>query len=182
MNRIEYFNYKKNVIQNGYGFEIKMVNNMLKNPCNSSERFLREYIWVVVNAGMKFQIAEVIYYKILYAMKKRYKLENIYGHSQKVEAIKYVVNNKDIIFENYCANKNKIEFLDSLPFIGPATKYHFARNLGLDVCKPDRHLIRLAKFYDLTPFSLCEKVSKETSEKVGIIDVVLWRAGNLQLY
>ncbi len=182
MNSNEYHYFKNKVISFGFESEIEMVNGMLDNPCNNSDDFLTEYIWVVINSGMKFQIAEVIFYKILYGLKKKYKLENLFGHKQKVEAIKYVVQRKDVFFQNYCSNDNKIEFLDSLPFIGPATKYHFARNLGLDVCKPDRHLLRIANSYNHTPVTLCEKISKETNDRIGVIDVVLWRAGNLQLY
>jgi hypothetical protein len=34
--------------------------------------------------------------------------------------------------------------LQSLPYIGPVTCYHLAKNIGLQVAKPDHHLTRLA--------------------------------------
>jgi len=176
-----YLKLKNEIIQSGYKNEILMINKMLDNPCNDSERFFREYVWVVVNAGMKYQIADIIYQKIIYALNKKYKLENIFGHVQKVEAIKYVQKRKKKIFNSYYNSNNKIEFLECLPFIGPTTKFHFARNLGLDVCKPDRHLRRIAGYYKLTPDLLCKMISEKTHDRVGVVDVVLWRAGNLQL-
>lgn len=66
--------------------------------------------------------------------------------------------------------------LESLPFIGPITKYHLAKNLGFDCCKPDRHLERLATavFVD-SPYSMCRAIQDVTGDKLSVIDIVLWR-------
>ena len=36
-----------------------------------------------------------------------------------------------------------IEFIQTFPYMGKATALHFAKNLGLDFAKPDRHLNRI---------------------------------------
>jgi hypothetical protein len=72
--------------------------------------------------------------------------------------------------------KNPIEELIQLPHIGPITVWHLAKNLGLDVVKPDRHLIRIS--IDLGfpgPLELCSAISKQTGDPLKVIDLIIWR-------
>ena len=88
------------------------------------------------------------------------------------------------IFAEYKALRidSRLEFLERLPWIGPITKFHLARNLGMDVCKPDRHLLRIAKaHHGTTPAALCGRLSRLSGDRIGVVDVVLWRAANLRL-
>lgn len=69
-----------------------------------------------------------------------------------------------------------IRQLQKLPFIGPVTSWHLAKNLGLDVAKNDRHLARMAAGLGYADaHDLCGEVSDATGELVSVIDVVLWR-------
>ena len=69
-----------------------------------------------------------------------------------------------------------IETLQSLPFIGPITAVHLAKNLGLDVAKPDRHLVRLTEWLGYSCASeLCTQIASETGEQVKVVDLILWR-------
>ena len=63
-----------------------------------------------------------------------------------------------------------------LPWIGPVTKFHLAKNLGLDFAKPDVHLARLAAAERTTVDELCERLAAQTGYRVTTIDSVLWRA------
>src|SRR5204862_28581 len=36
-------------------------------------------------------------------------------------------------------------WLTRCPYIGPVTCWHLAKNVGMDVVKPDRHLVRMAQ-------------------------------------
>lgn len=75
---------------------------------------------------------------------------------------------------------DKISALEELPWIGGITKYHLARNMGLDCVKPDRHLVRLAERYGFEdPHLMCNYLAKQFKERVGTIDVILWRYCNL---
>jgi len=67
----------------------------------------------------------------------------------------------------------------SLPWIGPITKYYMAKNLGADVCKPDRHLTRIAGKYDMELEELCKKLSEESGDHISMVDNVIWRVANL---
>ena len=73
-----------------------------------------------------------------------------------------------------------VEFIQTLPFMGPATSYHLAKNIGLDVVKPDRHLLRMAAAvgYD-SPSLLCEDIAASVGDRVSVVDVVLWRFATL---
>jgi hypothetical protein len=69
-----------------------------------------------------------------------------------------------------------VDFLQTLDFVGPVTKYHLAKNIGLDGVKPDRHLVRLAKAARFqSPNDLCQAIANITGDKLSVIDLVLWR-------
>lgn len=177
----EYKKIKNLVIDRGYQWEIEMVEKLLENPCRSADHFSHEAIWVICNSGMKNQIAEKIFKKVMTALTDKVKIISVFGHEGKAAAIENIHKNRFKYFDKYLKCTDRLEFLGSLPFIGPTTKFHLARNLGMDVCKPDRHLLRISKMFNMTHIDLCDKISKESGDKIGVIDVILWRAGNLLL-
>lgn len=70
-----------------------------------------------------------------------------------------------------------VDSLRAWPWIGDITKFHLARNLGMDVVKPDRHLVRWADHLGYeTPLALCEEIHRLTGERIGTVDLVLWRS------
>ena len=183
MDAEKYIDIKEKLISSGYANEIDYISEL--QECSSAESFFLSYLWVVLNSGMKEQIARKIYEKILKSIDNNFPIENVFKHKGKIKAIKSGMRNYKIWFSRY-KNKNsvgsKLEYLEKLPFIGKITKYHLLRNLGnLDFCKPDRHLIRIADNSNTTPQKLCEKLSKETGDKIGVIDVIIWRACNLRI-
>jgi hypothetical protein len=66
--------------------------------------------------------------------------------------------------------------LRKLPFIGPVTRYHLAKNLGIDVVKPDRHLTRLATTLGFrSAENMCTVIGRAVGEPAAVVDIVLWR-------
>ena len=66
--------------------------------------------------------------------------------------------------------------LRGFPFIGPVTVYHLAKNLGLDVAKHDRHLVRASrKFGFHNPDRFCRAIAEVHKEPIKVIDLVVWR-------
>jgi hypothetical protein len=66
--------------------------------------------------------------------------------------------------------------LQHLPHIGPVTVWHLAKNLGLDVAKPDRHLTRVSLtfgFDDADHF--CTTLAKVIGERPKVVDLIVWR-------
>lgn len=69
-----------------------------------------------------------------------------------------------------------IRELNMLPYIGPVTAWHLAKNLGVEVAKPDRHLVRLCEelgFADV--HELCGTVATATGRAIGVVDFIFWR-------
>jgi len=71
---------------------------------------------------------------------------------------------------------NFFDFGRTLPFIGPVTVQHLAKNLGVEAAKPDRHLTRLAdRFGYETVQEMCSAISGRTGDSLSVTDLVLWR-------
>lgn len=174
-----YLELKSELINRGYEEEIKWAKNL--QPCNSAVDFFAEYMWVVINSGLKAQIARIIYDRIVAAMLKGKKPSEVFKHQGKAKAIEFVFKDRDRKFKAYQEASDKLSFLETLPWIGKITKYHLAKNLGLDFCKPDRHLVRIAKMYNTIPDILCKRLAQETGDRIGTVDSVIWRTANLGL-
>jgi hypothetical protein len=170
----------KMLIEDGYEDEINWQRNLA--PVTDPVVFRDETIWVILNSGMKEQIARMIWNRIKEAWNQGKTTETAFRHKGKVAAIDQVCANYKDIFKQYQASDNKVDFLQTIPFIGGITKWHLAKNMGIDVVKPDRHLIRIANYYKTTPDDLCEKLSKETGEKKCVVDIILWRGANLGIF
>jgi len=177
MKTIDYLDLKTKLLELGYEKEIDWAEDI--ELCKNENSFANEAMWVILNSGMKNQIARKIEERIYHAIKLHQPIGSVFGHKGKVKAIEYIFTNKKELFKDFQEAKNKLEFLVSLPWIGNITKYHLAKNLGIDICKPDRHLVRIADKFGTTPFKLCAKLSKITGDRVRTIDTVLWRAANL---
>lgn len=180
MDKLYYLQLKLDLISKGYGNEIDWIANI--QPCVNAHAFSCEAVWVILNSGMKEQIARQIWQRIQKAWGDGKPTASAFGHKGKVDAINYIRGNKDEIFNKYQKIKTvpeQLEFLQELPFIGGITKYHLAKNLGIDCCKPDRHLVRLAMQHKMIAEEYCEMISRETGDKVSMVDMVLWRSANL---
>lgn len=179
MNVKLFWELRQKIINAGYGEEI-IWQESVTEP-DTADEFMWQYIWVVISAGMKNQIARIIEQRIVEAYNNEQPIESVFRHKGKVVAIKNMIANHDDIFDDYLKTDNRLGFLKSLPYIGDITKYHLAKNLGEDIAKPDRHLVRIATKYKETPQTLCERLARETGYRIATIDLILWRAGNLGL-
>lgn len=157
-------------VENGFSEEYHLVENR-RFESQTPETFFQEYVWVVLNSGMKNKVAERIYRDFM----ENRDLNKV-GHLGKREAISYVMQHSDVCFRYIQEAKDKIFEIDGLPWIGPITKYHLARNLGIDCAKPDRHLSRLAEKYDFKDVQeMCAYLAERTGSRIGTVDVILWR-------
>lgn len=167
---------RKIVISKGYISDIEWCES-LNIKKTTRGQFFHEYVWCVLNAGMKEQVARKIYNRF----KEKFDLSEI-RHEGKREAIKKGMKQYKTWFTEVLASDNQIDYLESLPWIGPITKYHLARNIGIDCVKPDRHLMRLAEEFNFkTPLDLCIEIQNHVNERLGVIDIILWRYCNLKL-
>ena len=151
---------KSIVLGEGFGHEVSWQDGRCFAEITETG-FLREAAWVVLSSGMRETVVRNKFNSLSAAFNNwasardirensglyRRKAFRVFGHARKIDSIIEVASEVDRIgFE--CFKKKILEegisFLRSLPYIGPATSYHLAKNLGLDVVKPDRHLLRIA--------------------------------------
>ena len=172
-----FWELRQKVINAGYGDEIAWQESVIEP--DTADEFMWQYIWVVISSGMKNQVARIIEQKMVEAYNDGKPISGAFNHKGKVKAIEYMMTNHDELFEQYLNTEDKLTFLKSLPYIGDITKYHLAKNLGEDVVKPDRHLVRIANQNKTTPELLCQELARQTGYRIGTIDLILWRAANL---
>lgn len=191
-----YVKAKDAVINEGFEAELDWQQEL--NFSNSQESdFLRETAWVILSSGMrektirkKFSMIETAFYGFKSASEITENSNNcrseaisLFSHPGKIDAIISAAFRIDI--EGFDSIKNSlsyygVKFLQSFDFIGPATSYHLAKNLGLHVSKPDRHLVRVAEASGFESVSdLCEKISLITGDTIPVIDLVIWRFATL---
>jgi hypothetical protein len=102
-----------------------------------------------------------------------------FGNGKKIEAIlgaATIANELGFPALKRSILENPIGALQMLPFIGPITAFHLAKNLGFATAKPDRHLVRLAAEMGYSDVQqLCGSISAATGDPIQVVDVVLWR-------
>lgn len=175
----EYYEIKKKVTDAGYADEVEWATSI--KPVDNVDVFIGEYIWVVIHSGLAHRVARSIERKVWDAINTDLPLTYAFKHIPKCKAIAQVYNNKQEYFNKFIEAEDKLAYLESLPWIGKITKWHLAKNFGIETIKPDRHLVRIANNHGSDPFTLCNDIKSTTGEKLAVIDQVLWRAGELGL-
>ncbi len=170
----------------------------LPSPSEITDRFFfSELTWVIYNAGMKealirskWPAIEWAYFGFEPIVVFTYRERSIslalsvINHLGKANA---VADGAAKILEDGPMNTKLpqmseadiLEYFETFPYIGRVTRYHLARNIGYDVVKPDRHLVRLAEALDYPGFdgpdALVQEVSLLVGERKGYVDYIFWR-------
>jgi hypothetical protein len=187
-----YLSAKEIVLRLGFSAEIDWQYDRDVRTVDT-RTFLSEYAWVVLCCGMRETTVRRAFAGVEDAF-MRWNVDAIrstgiercgisalrsFGHPGKIEAIAQVIStitNGAAVIDEIMSAAEPLRILRELPFIGPVTVYHLAKNLGIQVCKPDRHLVRLAKTLGFeTVDELCHTIADHVGEKVSVVDVVLWR-------
>lgn len=155
-----------------------------------STEFLRSYCFVVYASGMRYETVNSLFPGLAAAFKDfdLAKLRRMRSTKKpmKVFALERKARNfldgaHAIADEGYSDFKERVtrkgmDSLERLPGIGPITKKHLAKNIGLaDVVKDDRWLIKAAELTGWRyPDDMVEFLSSETGETQHVVDVVIW--------
>lgn len=167
------------LIKAGYGSEIGWA--MTVKPVEYPDDFWAEYCWVVLNSGMKEQIARQIWMRVRPVVEAGGSASSVFGHKGKAAAIDRCWKMRETWcnhFRSLTDDDSRMVYLESLPWIGPITVWHLAKNYGMDVAKPDRHLVRIAGAEGV--HELCARLARESGDRIATVDLVIWRAANLQ--
>lgn len=192
-----YTRAKLKVMASGFGSEIVWQKSIRIEDLTETS-FLREYAWVILSSGFRESVIRRKFLSISEAFFDWSSAEQIVLHSdncvrsaflqfrnkQKIEAI---AKSAQIIYEKgFEALREEIECdpipaLRQFPYIGPTTSFHMAKNIGLAVVKPDRHLLRIAALSGYEqPADLCNVIAEFIGDPVPVVDIVLWRFATLQ--
>ena len=191
-----YLDAKQHVIDAGFANEIDSQEDVRFSHL-TEEQFLHEYTWVVFCSGFRESILrrkfdDLVFAfgglaKASYVARNRSRCEQLalraFGHARKIAAVLDVCEMIDACgFESLRSELHSggVEFIGRLPFMGPATSYHLAKNIGLDVVKPDRHLVRIAAASGFeSPDDLCRYIRAAVGDALPVIDIVIWRYATL---
>lgn len=190
---LELFQTAKNtVIKSGYGWEIEWQRE-LKFDSFSEPDFIRETAWVILCSGFKESTVRKYFDYISLCFcdweSAEEILENhqscvltassVFKNKKKLDAIIKVtesIREEGFLEFKKVIQESPIQKLQELPFIGPITSWHLAKNLGLNVAKKDRHLARMAFNWGyLDAHEFCSDISELTGEPDSVVDVILWR-------
>ena len=192
-----YVEAKEVIIGEGFESELDWQQELDFSHSQESD-FLREAAWVILSSGMREATIRMKFPEITTAFLGfnnaadiverastcRIDAMKLFRHPGKIDAIismayRVVIDGFDSIKNSI--NRYGVKFLQSFDFIGPATSYHLAKNLGLNVSKPDRHLCRVAEISGFDSVAdLCDKISKITGDSVSVVDLVIWRFATIR--
>jgi hypothetical protein len=187
-----YLAAKRVVVNSGYAHEIACQS--VVEPL-TPQRFVREAAWVILCTGMSEAVVRRLFpqfinqlgglnptWLTLNAVTARRRALRIFGHEGKIASILSIADiacrlGQDGLDQGM---QDPEPFLRSLPYIGPVTWRHLAKNLGVPVAKADRHLIRFAKSARRASVDdLCAEISAWLGEPIPVVDIVLWRWSTL---
>lgn len=173
----QYLALRDAIVASGFEHEVAWSESIA--PAQNALVFWSEFAWVVLNSGMKNQVARRIWVRVRPAVLSGGSASDVFGHRGKAAAIEHVYHQRDRLLVAYQASTDPIAFLRTLPWIGSITCWHLAKNYGFDCTKPDRHLVRIAGQEGVD--ALCRRLASATGHRVATVDLVIWRAANLGL-
>jgi hypothetical protein len=165
----------------------------------TEQAFLREHAFVVANSGMRASVIAGLWPRLREAFDDwqstaslvndpaaaRERALLVLGNRAKIGAIlacaeHVAVDGWTSIRRALVSMEDKpvaaVEYLGTFPYMGPTIRYHLAKNIGVQVAKPDRHLVRIAEHFgerDVQAF--CRRIAEATGDTVPVVDYVLWR-------
>ena len=209
LSRERFFYLESKIKQAGFGYELDVLKKRLTEKERlPADEFATHAIYVVLASGFKQKTAKIKHQEIMDFLQKSpskkgkrnltSELLKIFANKNKVNAIVQIWVNRTIYRNGYYALgsqplQTKLDYLLTMPHIGPITRNHLARNLGEDVAKYDIWIQRLGVEFSGKK-ELKEKINnskidpavkkecdmmfahlkQETGLPIGYIDCVLW--------
>lgn len=190
-----YLKAKREVIEAGFAPGLEWQEARRLETLTAVE-FFRESAWVVLSSGLsetvvrrKFPALEAVFHDFDPSLvcsdnSARVKAMEVFGHVRKIESVLTIGATVQTLGTEGLLHKlydRPLEFLQTLPYMGPATSRHLVKNLGMPFAKPDRHLMRIADFVSRDSVQeMCQEISLWLGEPLCMVDTVLWRWATLQ--
>lgn len=180
------------VRQNGFDREVEWQRGVMFHEFDETD-LLRQSAWVILCSGFRVSVIEQVFDHVSLCFCDWESADAIvatfpacrdaalasFGHRRKLDAIVDVARSiRQSSFSRMKRNilSDPIGELQKLPYIGKITATHLAKNLGFDLAKPDRHLVRISQHLGYSSArDLCNAIAAGTGEAVRVIDLILWR-------
>jgi hypothetical protein len=186
-----YLSAKRAVLDAGFGDEV--VWQSLQKPAKVTEtEFLTEAAWVILSSGMSERVVRSRFPMVAEAFRDFVSADEIvlnvedcreraladFRHEGKISgiatcAVQVAMEGYQTFYAKVAADP--VATLQGIPYIGPISALHLAKNMGFAVCKPDRHLSRTASIFGMAVDALCESIALWVGDDVRVVDIVLWR-------
>lgn len=187
-----YSQAKSLVLRAGFADEVDQAEELSIDDVQECD-FLREAAWVILCSGMRERVVRHKFAALSSAFLDwstafeihqnksfcRSRALQVFAHVGKVDAILDLV--AVVAHEGFeevitALKQQGPAYLNAFSYLGPTTSLHLAKNLGLDVVKPDRHLVRIASLLGyVSPYDMCCVVAEATGDRLSVIDLVFWR-------
>lgn len=178
MNLADYLYYRKRVEDHD---PVALQKAGTHKPPTDATDFGLRVSYVILNGGMKWTVAQDIWDRMKPSLIEFGEVGTTFGHLGKKKSIDRVMESRAVYFAEFQktweeGREQVIEFCETLPHIGVITKFHLAKNLGVDCAKPDVWLERVARKSRESVQELCARLSEESGERVAVVDFVIWKA------
>jgi hypothetical protein len=189
-----YLAAKLAVLRSEYAAEVVAPAVQLQSISESD--FLRELAWVILSAGMAERVVRLKFAAVSEAFLCWSSAAEIsasqescvtlalehFGHKGKIGAIAaarlVAAAPFDVLRERVLANP--LAELQRFSYIGTITAFHLAKNIGVSIAKPDRHLTRLCNAAGFAQVAeLCHCIGSFVGDDISKVDTVLWRFATL---
>ena len=179
----DYLQLKTEIERLGYAEEIRYLENIGKRKLGPSE-LVCEYALLVITGGMHAPITDISWNeKVMRVLKSGASFHALLRHKGKAEVIKQCWEERKALFQMFKEVRHDaakaINFCHSLPWIGNATKYILAQNLGIDCAKPNIGFIRLGSIYVELPENICIQLANQSGDRIATVALVLSQAINI---
>jgi endonuclease III len=192
-----YFDRAREFVEESYPEELEAIRST-KFEEVSSDFFFREYVWVVHATGFSAKAVGRFMPKLMVAYgmyddlaEEEFeaafeRIRRVCNNRQKAKAVWKTARLMNSEVGKYCqtgweefkqVRLSSPEKLRELPYVGPVTCFHLARNIGLLECvKPDLHLVRMAEYWGFPDcVEMCKAVRPEDMP-LGVVDLIFWYA------
>jgi len=187
-----YLDARNRLLDLGYAEEIEWQAHQCPSRVSETE-FLCEAAWVIYCSGFKEEVVrrrfdylslcffdwtssiDIVDNQEKCVCAAMQGLANERKHNAIVGVAEHIASHS---FENFweCVLESPQEAIQSLPYLGPVTSIHLAKNLGFAMAKPDRHLVRLRDRFGYGGVDdMCQEIAIETGHTIQVVDLVLWR-------
>ena len=188
---VGYASGKRRLIDLGFAVEIDWQEDA--DPALAGEyEILREGAWAILSCGLSEKAVRSVFPRLTSVFghwKSSFRIAadrerivesamDCFGHRGKLHAIvdlaEFVSNQGPRACMSLLEDEPQA-LVAAVPYLGPVSILHLKKSLGFLVAKPDRHLQRLSEALGTSTEEMCSMIAAYTSEKVSVVDLVLWR-------